>query len=118
MTESGPREVVDDGRPAADEPWHPQSFPGAQSSIAFTPSGKIELAYQDATPVDLVIASWNPATNTRASRRSLRTQGSAGFYPRLALDGTGNAYISSATIKAATAQLAANQLFVDVTRAP
>ncbi len=110
--------LVDDGRPAAGEEWHPQSFPGAQTSIAFTPSGKIALAYQDATPVNLVLASYDPTMQNTVSRTTVRPTGSAGFYPHLALDQSGVAFVSSATLKAATAQLPANQLFVDQVKAP
>jgi hypothetical protein len=109
--------VVDDGRPAPGATWHPQSFPGAQVSVAFTATGKIALAYQDVTPVDLIFATYDPAQNKTAARSTLRAPGSAGFWPHLAIT-AGTAYVSSATIKAATAQIPANQLFVDATSAP
>ena len=110
--------VVDDGRPAAGEAWHPQSLPGSQTSIAFTPSGKIALAYQDATPVDLVLASYDPVALKTVSRTTVRPTGSAGFYPHLALGQGGAAFLSSATLKAATAQLPANALSIDPVVAP
>ncbi len=109
--------VVDDGRPDAGGPWHPQSLPGAQASIAFTPSGKIALAYQDATPVDLIFATWDPTQNKLSARSTLRAAGAAGFWPKLAIV-SGTAYVSSATIKAATLQIPANALFVDAKAAP
>jgi hypothetical protein len=114
---SGLIHVVDDGRPAPGSAWHPQSFPGAQTSIAFTPGGKIALAYQDATPVDLMFAIYDPSQNKTASRSTLRGAGSSGFWPKLAIV-SGTAYVSSATIKAATAQIPLNQLFVDAKPAP
>ena len=109
--------MVDDGRPAANEAWRPQSFPGAQASLAFTPSGKLALAYQDATPVDLVFAIWDPAQNKTLSRSTLRGAGASGFWPRIAV-ANGIAYVSSASVKAATANIPLNQLFVDATPAP
>ena len=45
--------LIDNGVPAAGATWHPQTFPGVQSGVAFTASGKIALAYQDGTLVDL-----------------------------------------------------------------
>jgi hypothetical protein len=110
--------VVDDGRPAAGEDWHPQSMPGAQTSVAFTPSGKIALAYQDATPVNLVLASYDPATLKTASRTTVRSTGSAGFYPHLSLDQAGAAFVSSATIKEAPGLQPANHLTVDQVQTP
>ena len=109
--------VVDDGRPDPSGPWHPQTFPGAQSSIAFTPGGKIALAYQDAAPVDLMFAIYDPATARTISRTPLRSSGAAGFWPRLTLV-DGNAFVASATIKAATPSLSANQLVIDAEPAP
>ncbi len=52
--------VVDDGRPGVGQAWHPQTRPGVQTSISFTPGGRIALAYQDATPVDLIFATYDP----------------------------------------------------------
>jgi len=49
-----------------------RSFPGVQTSIAFTPGGKIALAYQDATPVDLVFATYDPSQNKATGRSVLR----------------------------------------------
>jgi hypothetical protein len=92
-------------------------LPGAQASIAFTPSGKIALAYQDATPVDLIFATWDPTQNKLSTRSTLRAAGAAGFWPKLAIV-SGTAYVSSATIKAATLQIPANALFVDAKAAP
>jgi hypothetical protein len=109
--------VVDDGRPGVGQPWHPQSRPGAQTSISFTPGGKIALAYQDATPVDLIFATYDPTQFKTTARDTLRAPGAAGFWPRIAIVG-GTAYVSSATIKAATAQIALNPLYVDATPAP
>jgi len=109
--------AVDDGRPDAGAPWHAQGFPGSQSSIGFTSSGKIALAYQDAAPVDLMFATWDPAQNKTISRTTLRAAGSAGFWPRLTIV-NGIAYVSSATLRAATAQIPANQLFVDARPTP
>lgn len=114
--QAGVIHTVDNGLPAAGAPWHPQSFPGAQTSIAFTQSGTIALAYQDATPVNLVLSIYDPAAQKATSRTVVRNTGSSGFYPHIALD-NGLAYISSATIKAATAQVSNNQLFVDATAA-
>ena len=109
--------IVDGGRPAAGEAWHPQSFPGVQSSISFTPSGKLALAYQDATPVDLMFSIFDPAQGKTTSRTTVRSTGAAGFWPRLTI-ASGTAYLSSATIKAATASTPLNQLFVDARPAP
>ena len=110
--------VVDDGRPGAGEAWHPQSFPGVQASMAFTPSGKLALAYQDATPVDLVFAKYDPSTGKTTSRTSVPPRtGAAGFWPHLAIV-SGTAYLSSATIKAATASIPFNQLLVAAQPAP
>jgi hypothetical protein len=108
--------IIDNGQPDASEAWHPQSFPGVQSSSAFTASGNVIVAYQDATPVALKLATWDPSKRT-ASRVAVRTTGAAGFWPRLALDGT-TAYMTSATIKAATAQISGNQMVVDSKTAP
>src|SRR5205823_6561925 len=99
--------VVDDGRPAAGQPWHAQGFPGAQTSIAFTASGKIALAYQDASAVDLVFALYDPAKVRTLSRSTLRSAGASGFWPHLALAG-GMAYVESASIKAVTASSTVN----------
>ena len=109
--------IVDGGKPAAGEAWHPQSFPGVQTSISFTPSGQLALAYQDATPVDLVFAMYDPAQGKTSSRTTVRPQGAAGFWPRMTIVG-GTAYLSSATLKAATASTPFNQLFVDAKPAP
>ncbi len=109
--------VVDDGRPGVGQPWHPQSRPGAQTSISFTPGGRIALAYQDATPVDLIFATYDPTQFKTTARDTLRAPGAAGFWPRIAIV-SGTAYVSSATIKAATAQIALNPLYVDATPAP
>jgi hypothetical protein len=118
--------IVDDGKPGAGENWHPQSFPGVQTSIQFTSSGKLAFAYQDATPVDLIFTMYDPSTgnpiNTSCGAGSalhckVRTPGAAGFWPRMAIV-SGTAYLSSATIKAATASIPFNQLFVDSKPAP
>ncbi len=109
--------IVDAGLPAACEAWHPQSFPGVQTSMSFTPSGKLALAYQDATPVDLIFSLYDPAQGKTSSRTTVRPTGAAGFWPHLTLV-SGTAYLSSATIKAATASIPFNQLFVDARPAP
>lgn len=109
--------VVDNGLPAAGEAWHPQSFPGVQSAVGYTPAGKLAVAYQDGTPVDLRFATFDPSTNKVAGKATVRSEGASGFYPRLVLD-QGTAYLASATIKAATAQLPANQLYVESRPAP
>jgi hypothetical protein len=112
--------VVDDGKPRATEAWHPQSFPGVQTSISFTPSGKIALAYQDATPVDLMFSLYDPSASPlpkSISRSTVRPTGAAGFWPHMAIV-SGTAYLSSATIKAATALIPLNRLFVDAWPAP
>ena len=111
--------VLDDGTPdkTKNEAFHPQSFPGAQSSVQFSATGKIAVAYQDATPVDLYFSVWDPAQNKRLSRTDVRSKGGSGFWPHLAIDGT-TAYLSSATIRAATATLAGNQLFVETRPLP
>ena len=111
--------VLDTGRPnqdSATEAWHAQSFPGAQSSTAFTPSGKLVSAYQDTTPVDLRLATYNPGDKTSA-RVTLREAGAAGFWPHLAMDGT-NAIVTSAVIQAATAQVSGNKLVVNSQTVP
>jgi hypothetical protein len=115
--DAGSIRIVDNGVPAAGEAWHPQSFPGAQTSIAFTPSGKVALAYQDSTPVDLMFAVYDPVQGKTASRTTVRPTGAAGFWPHMAIV-SGTAYLSSATIKAATASIPFNQLFVDAKPAP
>ena len=117
-TDAGLIHIVDSGRPGAGEAWHPQSFPGAQTSIAFTPSGKIALAYQDATPVDLIFTKYDPTTGKPISRVTVPpSTGAAGFWPHLAIV-SGTAYLSSASIKAATASIPFNQLFVAAQPAP
>ena len=115
--------TIDDGLPGAGEAWHPQSFPGVQSALAFTAAGKIVLAYQDGTPVDLLFATWDPgAANGGKVQSKAKVRGAdsaAGFYPRVVVDGAaGIAYLSSATIKAATVQLPANLLSIDQQSAP
>ncbi|MCA1826344.1 MAG: hypothetical protein ABR567_03460 [Myxococcales bacterium] len=112
--------VVDSGRPGAGEPWHPQSFPGAQTSIAFTPSGKLALAYQDATPTDLVFAIYDPSASPvpkATSRTTMRSTGAAGFWPKIAVS-AGTAYVSSATIKAVNSSRMCNPLSIDAKSAP
>ena len=109
--------IVDAGKPAAGEAWHPQSFPGVQTSISFTPSGMLALAYQDATPVDLVFAIYDPSRGRTSSRTTVRPTGAAGFWPHLTIV-SGTAYLSSATLKAATASIPFNQLFIDAKPAP
>jgi hypothetical protein len=109
--------VVDDGKPAAGETWHPQSFPGVQTSIAFTPTGKIALAYQDATPVDLIFSVYDPAQNKSTARSTLRGAGASGFWPKMVIV-SGTAYVSSASIKAVAVNTPFNQLFVDAKPAP
>jgi len=119
-TDSGLIRIVDSGLPAAGATWHPQSFPGVQTSMTFTSSGKLALAYQDATPVDLIFAVYDPAIsglNRTTTRTTVRATGAAGFWPRMAI-ASGTAYLSSATIKAATASIPMNQLFVDSRPAP
>ena len=116
---SGLIHIIDNGRPNQDdakEAWHPQSFPGSQTSIAFTASGKIVFAYQDATPVDLRFATWDPAQKS-SQRVTLRGQGAAGFWPKVVIDGN-TAIVTSATIKAATALVSGNKLVVDTRPAP
>ncbi|MBS2022506.1 MAG: hypothetical protein JST92_08860, partial [Deltaproteobacteria bacterium] len=114
---SGLIHVLDNGLPASGDPWHAQSFPGVQSAVAFTPAGKIAAAYQDGTPVDLLFATFDPSTNKVGGRATVRSDGATGFYPRVVMD-QGTAYISSATIKAATAQLTSNALKLDSRSAP
>jgi len=102
-----------------------QTFPGVQSGIAFTPSGKLALAYQDGTLVDLQFVQWDPSAFTVTGAPSV-VHGNdhvtaAGFYPRVVIDpttATPTAYLSSATIKAATAEQSANKLNVDSLSAP
>ena len=111
--------VLDSGRPNQDdanEAWHAQTFPGAQSSIAFTPSGQVAAVFQDTTPVDLRFATYNPSAKT-ATRSTLRATGAAGFWPHVAMDG-GTAIVTSAVIQAATAQVSGNKLVVDTKAAP
>jgi hypothetical protein len=109
--------VVDDGiwKPG-DGAWHAQTRPGAQTAAAFTRSGRLALAYQDAARVDLSFALWDPAQRQVVSRSTLGPAGVGGFWPRLALDGT-TAYVSSATIKTAGV-VAQNALRVDAQPAP
>ena len=115
---SGLIHVVDDGKaPNPNSKWHPQGFPGVQTAVAFTASGKIALAYQEGMAVDLQFATYDPAQNKTTGISSIRTDGSAGFWPRLAIV-SGTAYMSSASIKAATATIPFNQLFVDQKPAP
>ena len=64
-----------------------------------------------------MFATWDPAQNKTISRTTLRAAGSAGFWPRLTIV-NGIAYVSSATLRAATAQIPANQLFVDARPTP
>ena len=106
--------AIDRGLPAAGETWHSQSFPGVQSGVAFTPSGKIAVVYQDGMPVDLVFATFDPSTNKVGGKSTVRSEGATGFYPRVVIDAAaGTAYLSSATIRAATAQLSANTLILE-----
>jgi hypothetical protein len=109
--------VADNGRPSAGEGWHPQSFPGVQTSIAFTSTGKIALAYQDATPVDLMLSIYDPVQGRTTSRTTVRPTGAAGFWPRIAIV-SGTAYMSSATIKAVSVSIPFNPLFVDAKPVP
>jgi hypothetical protein len=51
------------------------------------------------------------------SRSTVRPTGAAGFWPHMAIV-SGTAYLSSATIKAATALIPLNRLFVDAWPAP
>ena len=104
--------VVDNGRAAAGEAWRAQTFPGVQTSIAFTSTGKIALAYQDATPVDLMLSIYDPLQAKSTSRTTVRPTGAAGFWPRIAI-ASNTAYLSSATVKAVTAAIPFNPLFVD-----
>ena len=122
---AGNLHVVDNGLPpagAVGAAWHPQSFPGVQSAVAFTPSGKIVVAYQDGTPVDLLFATWDPAQGKVLGKTSVRGAGAAsGFYPRVVVDAGGQAYLSSASIKAVrtvAATLSNNTLSIDTQPAP
>ena len=115
--------VIDDGLPVAGETWHPQSFPGVQSALAFTRAGKIVLGYQDGTAVNLLFATWDPGAANGGKVQSKATvrgaTSAAGFYPRVVVDlPADQAYISSASIKAATAQLPQNALTIDPQPAP
>jgi hypothetical protein len=111
--------VLDNGLPAAGDTWHPQSFPGVQSSVSFTPAGKLAIAYQDGTPVNLLFSTWDPGSSSVSGKTTVRgSDSAAGFYPHVVVDSNGTAYISSATIRAATAELAANFLWVDSQTAP
>src|SRR5262249_11657839 len=95
-SQTGLIRIVDSGKPATGAAWHPQSFPGVQTSIAFS-GAKLLLAYQDATPVDLVFAKYDPATGTTTSRESVPPMtGAAGFWPHIAIAG-GTPYVSSAS---------------------
>ncbi len=108
--------VIDNGLAAAGAAWHPQTFPGVQSGIAFTNSGKVAVAYQDGTQVSLKFAQWDPSASTVTAAPSILRGNdhvtAAGFYPRVVIDAT-TAYLSSATIKAATAEQAKNSLNID-----
>ena len=116
---SGLIHAVDTGLPGPSETWKAQSFPGVQSAVAFTPSGKIAVAYQDGTGVDLLFATFDPSSNKVSAKSTVRSDGASGFYPKLVIDAAaGTAYLSSATIKAATAQLSANVLNVESRPAP
>ena len=113
----GPVYIVDDGRPDPDPKlWHPQSFPGSQTSIGFV-AGKIALAYQDSQPVDLILSVWDPVAKARNSRTTLRSQGSAGFWPHMAIV-SGMAYVESSTVKAVSVKQAQNPLYVDAHSVP
>jgi len=115
---SGLIHVVDGGLPDQSGTWHPQSFPGAQTSIAFTASGKIALAYQDATPVDLIFSVYDPSALKTISRVTLQPSGgAAGFWPHMAIV-SGTAYVESATIKALSAKRVINPLHVAQTQVP
>jgi hypothetical protein len=106
--------VVDNGLPSPGGDWHPQTFPGVQSSVAFTPSGNLVVAYQDGTPVDLFFATWSPSQNKLLDKTNVRGASAAsGFYPRVVVDASGQGYLSSASIKATTAALAGNTLSID-----
>jgi hypothetical protein len=110
---AGDIHVIDNGQPAAGAAFHPQGFPGAQVSVQFTPGGQVALAYQDAQPVDLLFAKYDPAAKAiTGAPTTLRAQGPAGFWPRLQIAG-GVAYVSSASIKAAAANLPSNKLYID-----
>jgi len=109
--------VVDDGTAAKGAAWHPQTLPGVQSSAAFTASGKIAIAYQDGTTVSLNLAVYDPNRYQTSAKTQVRALGASGFWPHLLLDGT-TAYLSSATIRAATAVTAANRLFIDTAQVP
>jgi hypothetical protein len=115
---AGDIHVIDSGKPAAGAPFHPQSFPGVQVAVQFTPSGQIALAYQDAQPVDLIFARYDPNAKAVASGpTTMRGAGPSGFWPRLQIV-SGTAYVSSATIKAQSANLANNKLYIDTAAAP
>lgn len=109
--------LIDDGKPAANATWHPQTFPGVQSSVAFTPSGAVAIAYQDGTLVDMNFIEWDPTRNAVESApvilRGSDGKTAAGFYSRIVVDSAGTAYMSSATIRASTAQQSANKLNID-----
>jgi hypothetical protein len=109
--------VIDDGRAVGNEPARAQTFPGTQSAVQFGPSGSIAVAYQDGTLLSLLFRAFKPLETDPARqlgpRTSLGTAGAAaGFWPRMVVDRNGTAYVSSATIKAATAQKPANTLSV------
>ena len=63
------------------------------------------------------LSIYDPAQGKTSSRTTVRPTGAAGFWPHLTLV-SGTAYLSSATIKAATASIPFNQLFVDARPAP
>jgi hypothetical protein len=100
----------------------PRARPGVQSGIAFTPTGNLALAYQDGTLVDMQFTEWITSTHTVTGAPTVLHGNdgttAAGFYPRVVVDSTGTAYMSSAIIKAATAQQSANSLTVDSQSAP
>lgn len=104
--------VVDNGAAPASGPWHAQTIPGTQSSASFTTSGRIAIAYQDATPVTLNLSVWDPTTNKTLTKSQIRNLGATGFWPHLVVDGA-NAYMSSATIRASSGSMLMNGLFVD-----
>lgn len=104
--------LVDDGKPGPGEKWRPQGFPGAQTSIAFAPSGKIAIAFQDAAPVSLIFSVYDPQTQKRISRNTMQpSTGANGFWPHLIV-ASGTAYMESASIKAISDKTAVNPLHV------
>ncbi len=70
----------------------------------------------------MTFAQWDPVAHTVAGTPAVLHGNdgttAAGFYPRIVVDSTGTAYMSSAIIKAATAQQSANKLSVDSQAAP